>query len=454
MSATDVLSAREQRAQEKQRLLATHTVVVSLSFNLPGLPKSTALTRAAFAHVADTLTQFFCAHRCALHAQPTVHDAAGDHALWHGDPHIEATALKALTEQFEHEHALGRLLDVDVYTPEGPIRSGAHKRCLLCEAPALVCMRSAQHSTVALRTHCDQQLRAWWNATQSTRHARLLASSMTRALMEEVLLTPKPGLVDQQDSGSHDDMDLPLFVQSVSALAPYWERVAQLGAHFDGSAWHEALIALRRIGLEMEHAMQCATQGINTHKGAIFLGCLSVFSHAYAWHTGTACPREYQRILRMLSRDLVISDMKAMNSSDSYGQHLLHTYEDARVGGPRYQAEHGLPGVFDYGLPALHDAFKAHMPGHTAQLHALLTLMANVLDTNVLHRSSLTTAHRFMALAQRACSVLPPNESDIEHLRAFCAEHWISAGGCADLLAMTLFFHHADCATVPYDSHQ
>ena len=455
MSHAAILAAREQRAREKAQLLAQCPVIVSLSFNLPGLPKSTLLTRAVFSEVARALSHYLCAHRCTLHQHSLTHDAAGDHALWTGTPVHEAKALKALTERFEAEHGLNRLLDVDVYTPQGPIRSGKYKRCLVCDEPALVCMRTQRHRLATVRDYCDQQLSEWWIAQQRTRHSRLLSSAMTRALLDEVLLTPKPGLVDRQDSGSHEDMDLSLFVQAISALAPYWERVATLGMAFEGDNCQDALIALRRLGLEMEAAMQQATSGVNTHKGAIFLGCLAVFAHAHAWYTGSTSQQEdYQRIIRALSHDLVSRDMKMLSNDPSYGQRLLQLYEDARVGGPRYQAEHGLPGVFDYGLPALEAARQAGCSADMAQLHTLLTLMANVLDTNVLHRSSLSVTHQFMALAQQAARELPSPMEAIEPLCTFCQQHWISAGGCADLLAMTLFFHYADNATQPYDSCQ
>lgn len=455
MSHAAILAAREQRAFEKNRLLAQWSVVVSLSFNLPGLPKSTPLTRAAFNDVAQALSHFLCAHRCAFHLQPIGCDAAGEHALWVGTPPINATALKALTERFETKHPLGRLLDVDIYTQQGPIRSGKYKRCLVCDEPALVCMRTQNHPLATVRDYCDRQLSEWWTTQQHARHGRVLSSAMTRALLDEVLLTPKPGLVDQQDSGSHEDMSLSLFIQAISALAPYWERVATLGMAFEGDNCQDALIALRRLGLEMEAAMQQATSGVNTHKGAIFLGCLAVFAHAHAWYTGSTSQQEdYQRIIRALSHDLVSRDMKMLSNDPSYGQRLLQLYEDARVGGPRYQAEHGLPGVFDYGLPALEAARQAGCSADMAQLHTLLTLMANVLDTNVLHRSSLSVTHQFMALAQQAARELPSPMEAIEPLCTFCQQHWISAGGCADLLAMTLFFHYADNATQPYDSCQ
>jgi triphosphoribosyl-dephospho-CoA synthase len=44
------------------------------------------------------------------------------------------------------------------------------------------------------------------------------------ALRLELNLTPKPGLVDMANNGSHNDMDHALFLRSIDAIAP-WFRV-------------------------------------------------------------------------------------------------------------------------------------------------------------------------------------------------------------------------------------
>lgn len=445
MSHAAILAAREQRASDKKQLLTQWRVVVSLSFNVPGLPKSTPLIRAAFANVAQILDHFFCAHRCGLLLQSTIGDAAGDHALWAGNSSWDDTALKALTERFEGEHPLGRLLDVDVYTATGPIHSGKRKPCLICEQPALVCMRSQRHSLTELRRACDHTLSRWWAEQRYTDIARCLSRHMTHALLQEVLLTPKPGLVDQQDNGSHNDMDLPLFISAVSALAPFWEQVAHQGIRFDGQHWQAALISLRQLGLQMEAAMREATCGTNTHKGAIFVGCFAVFAVAHAWHNCSLPTHDdYRRIIRALGQDIIDRDLATLDEAASYGQRLLHTYKEADVGGPRYQVEHGLPAVFEIGLPALQHALAQGLSHKQSQLYSLFTLMGRVLDTNVLHRSSLETTRHFMALAQQAIINLPIHAGDIAALQNFCQQHWVSPGGCADLLAMTLFFHAVD----------
>ena len=47
-----------------------------------------------------------------------------------------------------------------------------------------------------------------------SRAAKLLASAAHEAAVREVLTTPKPGLVDAEGSGCHEDLDCALFIKS------------------------------------------------------------------------------------------------------------------------------------------------------------------------------------------------------------------------------------------------
>ncbi|WP_043820706.1 triphosphoribosyl-dephospho-CoA synthase, partial [Rubrivivax gelatinosus] len=85
------------------------------------------------------------------------------------------------------------------------------------------------------------------------------------ALIREVELSPKPGLVDRFNNGAHDDMDLAMFRASAAAIEPW------LGVFFPA----EFLPRLRPQGQACERAMLRATGGVNTHKGSVFaLGLL------------------------------------------------------------------------------------------------------------------------------------------------------------------------------------
>jgi len=48
-----------------------------------------------------------------------------------------------------------------------------------------------------------------------------IAGQAEKALLYEVALTPKPGLVDRNNSGAHSDMDFFTFLDSIVSLSPY-----------------------------------------------------------------------------------------------------------------------------------------------------------------------------------------------------------------------------------------
>lgn len=95
------------------------------------------------------------------------------------------------------------------------------------------------------------------------------------ALWQELELTPKPGLVDRLNNGSHRDMDHALFVRSIMAITPWFARFAELGEAHAAKPADRQLRILRPMGMACEQAMYAATGGVNTHKGGIFaLGLL------------------------------------------------------------------------------------------------------------------------------------------------------------------------------------
>ncbi|MBE0343502.1 triphosphoribosyl-dephospho-CoA synthase MdcB, partial [Paenibacillus sp. 28ISP30-2] len=65
-------------------------------------------------------------------------------------------------------------------------------------------------------------------ATKHTALAVSLAAKAVKALMEEALLTPKPGLVDARDNGSHSDMSIDLMLESARSLENTFREIANV----------------------------------------------------------------------------------------------------------------------------------------------------------------------------------------------------------------------------------
>lgn len=257
-----------------------------------------------------------------------------------------------------------------------------------------------------------------------------LAKAAEAALIAEVTLSPKPGLVDSRSRGSHDDMDHALFVRSAESLTPYFEKMARC-------AWrHEIDQELREmiaeIGRAAEDAMFAATGGVNTHKGAIWtLGLLiSVLSSRISLGRHIAEPAIFSAVSCLASFPDTRYEVK--KQKQSHGQAVKRQYGTLGAAG---EAIAGYPHI----QIALAEYRKRLGISETKrQLHMLLALIASLDDTCILFRSNAKILSQVKSLAAQANQAPLPNPafSKLQHL---CQKERISPGGSADLLAASLF---------------
>ena len=101
-----------------------------------------------------------------------------------------------------------------------------------------------------------------------------IAQLAVSALRAEADLTPKPGLVDQRGSGAHSDMNLAMLHASAEALRSSFTECAAAARQLATGPDLRAAIGV--IGRAGEQDMLEATDGVNTHRGALWaLGLLS-----------------------------------------------------------------------------------------------------------------------------------------------------------------------------------
>lgn len=267
------------------------------------------------------------------------------------------------------------------------------------------------------------------------------------ALIEEVNTTPKPGLVDLYSSGAHTDMDADTFRRSADALRPFFVEMAEAGLTFEGTP--EALfMGLRGVGIDAEEAMYAATGGVNTHKGAIFtfgIFCAAAgrcMREKRALTVENLLETEQAMTVRVLTLELekLRGISGAPGEMPTHGERNLHRYGTA---GCRGEAIEGYPGVFGIALPILRKGRSEGRDWNLVKLQALLTLMANTEDSNILSRQNPAVLREVQeemkaflkaggAYRKDAVSLL--KKMDADYIRRN-----ISAGGCADLLATAIF---------------
>jgi triphosphoribosyl-dephospho-CoA synthase len=260
---------------------------------------------------------------------------------------------------------------------------------------------------------------------------RLLAQRAVRALIDEALLTPKPGLVDRRGSGAHRDLDLGRLLRSAAALQEGFERMAaRARAHAPTRALREAL---GEIGRESEARMLSATGGSNAHRGAIWIVGLLVAGLAMCDERApaTEVAASAAAIARLPDRFAPVVATNGSRACVRYG-----------VDGARGEARAGFPHVIEVGLPALRSARVRGAREASARLDALMAIMASLEDTCLLHRGGRSAVQAAQAGAQAVLesggSATPAGRRRLLALDADLKARWLSPGGSADLLAACL----------------
>ena len=263
--------------------------------------------------------------------------------------------------------------------------------------------------------------------------AERLADLAVDALIDEADLSPKPALVDRRGNGAHTDLHLGLMHASALSLWPAFKEMAESAIAF-GEVGVPLREAIGRIGREGEQTMLGTTNGVNTHRGAIWALGLLVTAAALD------CSNTHASTVTLRAARLAILDDRFAPRPLSHGAQVAQRY-GAR--GAREEAQLGFPSVIQRALPQLKRSRAAGHGEQNARLDALLAIMTQLSDTCVLYRAGEQGLHTMQLGAQAVLDVGGSaslagrrrlHELD-EQLIALNA----SPGGAADLLAASLF---------------
>lgn len=266
-----------------------------------------------------------------------------------------------------------------------------------------------------------------------------LANLAVKALVYEVGITPKPGLVDCANNGSHTDMNFFTFIDSSFSLYSYFREITIIGTNHKGDLT-TLMPKLRKPGMLAEKEMFKATGGINTHKGAIFsMGIIcATFGYMYANN------------MKITSSDLlgnsgiVASETVAELETASFETAGEKVFKNYGVTGARGEASAGFPSVNQIGLPVFNDCINNGLLVNDSGVIALLHLICKVEDTNIINRSDLKTLKEVQNSVNSALANTTNALNLIDYAKKLDQQFIklnISPGGCADLLAVTIFVY-------------
>ena len=434
ISLQQILDARETRVSRQKQLLDQYgKPLLCFTMNIPGPVK----------YDRDVAIGFFIGNRLLCNALPKnkvlyakqYREPTGAESYYIVD--MPPEDLKKIAMDLEDTDPIGRLFDMDVLRPDGSKLSREQPRkCLICDQDAAICGRNRAHGLEALQDKTGFLL--YLTARQFL--AEYIGVQAYLALNQEVCTTPKPGLVDRNNRGSHKDMDIRHFFASANALRPYFCQCAETGYLCRDLAPEECFEKLRALGKEAEKTMLCATGGVNTHKGAIFsLGLLCAAA-------GRLGPDNFQadtllKECAAMTCGLVLRDFANITTANAAtaGEKL---YAQHQITGVRGQAEAGFPAVKNAGLPILKEALGKGLSLNDAGSIALLHLLTATDDTNLIHRSDRQTQLQIRAEVAQMLKKDPyPDKAAIQALDEAFIQKNLSPGGTADLLALTYFLY-------------
>ena len=409
-----MLAARERRAAIQSRMLSgadANVCLVCLTLNIAGDVKRTPMTKMLFDHGVQAFEALGLGIRDSLMTD----EATGSEAFWLLDE--EGERIKPLLVSIEDSFPAARLFDFDLIMPGGAKLSRKEARkCLICGAPAAECARSRRHGLDQVKKATGGLLAGFC--------AGKLAEAARDSLLDELRTTPKPGLVDMNNNGSHSDMDAAMFERSAEALVPYFEDAARMG--MDGCGMR----ALRDRGLQAEKEMFAATGGVNTHKGLIYSMGLLLAGMGRCLRDGGKCTEHASA----LAREDACSQLESSRSAPVTNGGRAYSRYGAK--GATGEAAAGFPGALYCFSRLIHYRQKGC---EDAAALALCDSMTELEDTNLLRRGG-PEGLRYVRESAARISVMPPEEriKELYGLDRELISRGLSPGGSADMLALAL----------------
>lgn len=268
-----------------------------------------------------------------------------------------------------------------------------------------------------------------------------VVNAALQALLYEVSVTPKPGLVDPASVGAHDDMDVFTFIDSAITLRPYFEAVYQQAINFDKRDLSGLFEQIRPLGITAEQEMFAATNNVNTHKGAIF--SLGILVAATGVLERQKIPYDTTKLMMVVEKMLThllkndFADLSAKKELTAGEKQFLQYGK----GGIREEAAAGYPTVIKVALPYLR---RNNGTRNQRLLNTLMLIVKSSQDSNLIKRAGSVNVLPWVKEKVDFFFSLGGSQTEggrlyLEQLDNLFIEKNLSLGGSADLLILTIY---------------
>ncbi|MEW8955593.1 MAG: triphosphoribosyl-dephospho-CoA synthase CitG [Clostridium sp.] len=260
-----------------------------------------------------------------------------------------------------------------------------------------------------------------------------------KSILYEVSTYPSPGLVSPVSTGSHKDMDFYTFIDSALCLNKYFYNTCKVSLK-ENMTPKDIFKELRVIGKDAEKDMLDRTNGVNTHKGMIFLMIITISAVVNTIKNKNTF-YDIRNYIKELTEDLVENDFKGLKSKKSltYGEKIYIKYG---LKGIRGEVAEGLPSVFNTGLKVYESNYNM-LDKRRNIVNTLIAIMSVSEDTTLLHRHDIKVLEYIQKTSKYIMDIggvtTKEGEEYIQKLDDELSLKGISPGGSADLLAITIF---------------
>ncbi|MFU8793309.1 MAG: triphosphoribosyl-dephospho-CoA synthase [Acholeplasmataceae bacterium] len=413
----DILAHREERFETIQSFFmgrAKRNLVVTIKANIPGENKNIIEAYLLVRLFKNMLIK-------SLSPTDTYDDDGPDGPMFVMAFRTgEAHEMKLKMIEIETHHPLGRFIDLDVYRfKEFSVSrvqvEQAPRTCYVCGEDARICSKEKRHPTKELIDYMKHHVFL---------HIKdVVGLLMDQAIMAELELEDKFGLVTKLTQGSHPDMNYDVMIKAKEAILPYLTLTFEKG--FFAKDLTTLLNETRHIGIEAEQQMMRATNGINAYKGLIFVLGIFALATGYTiantddigltfYHAKVIC----HNILKDFERPL-----------STYG---YNAYVNYHIFGVRGESHQGFPAVRNtlgiiQGRKITDDLLR----------RALKDLILMTDDTVLLKRAG--SIGNYFRIKDRIKALDMGDMKAVKAFTTYAIKNDLSFGGSADLLIAVVY---------------
>lgn len=336
--------------------------------------------------------------------------------------------LKQKTVKIEETHPLGRLIDIDVYhnSQKSIRREDAglklRRKCFICDRDSYQCRWEKTHTDLEYSTYIQTIILNFLKGK--------VQELSLKAMIYELDLEPKFGLVTKTSQGSHPDMDYNLMKKSAYFLSSKLKDYVTLG--FETKLSDNLYPDIKNLGKKNEKELLENAGGINTYKGLHFLLGYTVTAFGFICSYNVKLKDRYRGLIDKIKISGQPLFFEFLGEPKTTGEKLFKSYG---ILGARGEVFYGLRTA----QRALRVLEKYGNLSNEALTMALIEIVRSTTDTVLFARAKTEESyHHFKDLIT---SIKVYDETRIKEVTEECIKNNISIGGSADILVVAIFLY-------------